>query len=98
MKATLLITTFIASLVMVGNLLAAPTGDFGKNMNLMPRISLSLSLVSTVTADKEDIELLQQKLKDPDPFVRVEAVQAFGEIPRKHSLTLVSKCLLDNNL
>ena len=98
MKITLFITTLIASLVIVGNLLAAPTGDFSNNMNLLPRPSTSLSLVSMVSTDKEDIEHLLQKLNDPDPFVRVEGVQGLGEIHKVQSLVSVSKRLLDNDI
>ena len=98
MKTTLFITVLVASLVIVGNLLAAPTGDFGNNNYLQAKPSLSLSLVATVVAEKEDIEHLMQKLNDPDPFVRVEAVQGLGEIHKVQSLVSVSKRLLDNDI
>ena len=98
MKTTLLITALIASLAIVGSSLAVPVGDLSDNKQIRARPSFSLSLVATVVAEKEDIEGLLQKLNDPDPFIRVEAVQGLGEIHKVQSLVSVSKCLLDNDI
>ena len=98
LKTILFITALIASLAIVGSSLAVPVGDLSDNKQIRARPSLSLSLVATVVAEKEDIEDLLQKLNDPDPFVRVEAVQGLGEIHKMQSLVSVSKRLLDNDI
>lgn len=98
LKTTLLITALIASLAIVGNSLAVPVGDLSDGKQIQARPSLSLSLVATVVAEKEDIEDLLQKLNNPDPFVRVEAVQGLGEIHKVQSLVSVSKRLRDNDI
>ncbi len=98
LKTTLLITALIASLVTVGSSLAVPVVDLSDGKQIRVKPSLSLSLVATVVAEKEDIEHLLQKLNDPDPFVRVEAVQGLGEIHKVQSLVSVSKRLLDNDI
>ena len=98
LKTILFITALIASLAIVGSSLAVPVGDLSDGKQIRTRPSLSLSLVATVIAEKEDIEHLLQKLNDPDPFVRVEAVQGLGEIHKVQSLVSVSKRLLDNDI
>ena len=98
LKTILFITALISSLAIVGRSLAVPVGDLSDNKQIRARPSLSLSLVATVVAEKEDIEDLLQKLNDPDPFVRVEAVQGLGEIHKMQSLVSVSKRLLDNDI
>jgi len=48
-------------------------------------------------AEMENIEIILQKLNDPDPFVRVEAVQALGEIQKEKSVATLCDCLADDN-
>jgi HEAT repeat protein len=55
-------------------------------------------IVSAEFTDMVNLEILQQKLNDPDPFARVEAVQALGEIHKEQALTSVCACLNDENI
>ena len=48
--------------------------------------------------DYEKLEILLQNLNDPDPFVKVEAIQALGEIQTKQSLVAVCDYLNDENI
>ena len=98
LKTTLLITALIASFVTVGSSLAVPAGYLSDGKQICATPSASLSLNSTEYAAMEDLEYLLQKLDDPDPFVRVEAVQGLGEIHKVQSLVSVSKRLLDNDI
>ena len=47
---------------------------------------------------KETLEELLLKLNNPDPFVRVEAVQSLGEIRIQQSLESLCGCLKDENI
>jgi HEAT repeat protein len=98
MKTALFIISLITILATAGNVSAAKhnypiTGD-----RLQPdQISGTIS-GSDDPATKENIEIILQKLNDPDPFVRVEAVQALGEIQKEKSLATLCDCLADDNL
>lgn len=97
MKSALIITVLAASLIPAG-IAAAPHGDAGKNKTLQSVSPAELNGVATEFPDNENLKVLLQKLNDPDPFVRVEAVQALGEIQKEQSLVSVCNCLEDDNL
>ena len=85
MKTILLIIALVASLALGGNSLAVSHGSGGEEI-LQPTPPSDLLLVLSEFADKKNLEILLQKLNDPDPFVRVEAVQALGEMQKEQSL------------
>lgn len=98
MKTTLLIISLATGLVLAGSSLAAKHGNIGDTENLQPISASGPDMVPPEFAEKRNLEILLQKLKDPDPFVRVEAVQALGEIQKEQSLVSVCDCLNDENL
>ena len=97
MKTILLIIALVASLALGGNSLAVSHGSGGEEI-LQPTPPSDLLLVLSEFADKKNLEILLQKLNDPDPFVRVEAVQALGEIQKEQSLVSACNFLQDENL
>jgi HEAT repeat protein len=98
MKTALLIAAMVTSLVLGGNSLALSHGNVGGEESLQPTPSPDLFIVLSEFPDLANLEILLQKLNDPDPFVRVEAVQALGEIQKKQSLVSLCNCLQDDNL
>ncbi len=77
---------------------AASHGGAGSGGNLQPLADPERIIVSPEFTDTINLEILRQKLNDPDPFVRVEAVQALGEIHKEQSLVSVCACLNDENI
>jgi HEAT repeat protein len=98
MKNTLFIISMVTSLVLSG-ISSAATNDKSSGKDIFQPVQpeeLFVFLENSV--DKETVEALLQKLKDPDPFVRVEAVQSLGEIQIEQSLESLCGCLKDENL
>ena len=98
MKSILLTAALVTGLILGGNSLALSHGGVGDEESIHPAPSSDLSTVLSEFSDIENFENLLQKLNDPDPFVRVEAVQVLGEIQKKQSLVSVCNCLQDDNL
>jgi HEAT repeat protein len=98
MKVVLFITILAISLIPGVSSFAATHGGVGAGDNLQPTQPSDIMIVPSEFAAKENLETLLQKLKDPDPFVRVEAVQALGEIQKEQSLISVCDCLNDENI
>ena len=98
MKAALVITALALSLIPGVSSLAATHNGVGARDNLQPTSPSDIIIVPTEFADKETLEALLLKIEDPDPFVRVEAVQALGEIQKEQSLVAVCDCLNDENI
>ena len=98
MKTALLIITLVINLLLAENSAAVTHENTGTVDNLQPTSPSDVISVIDEFADKETIEILLQKLDDPDPFVRVEAIQSLGEIQQEKSLVSVCDCLNDENL
>lgn len=98
MKAALVLTALVISLIPRVSSLAATHNGVGASDNLQPTSPSDIIIVPTEFADKETLEALLLKIEDPDPFVRVEAVQALGEIQKEQSLVAVCDCLNDENI
>jgi HEAT repeat protein len=98
MKSILLTAALVTGLILGGNSLALSHGGVGGEESIHPAPSSDLSTVLSEFSDIENFENLLQKLNDPDPFVRVEAVQVLGEIQKKQSLVSVCNYLQDDNL
>jgi len=98
LKTIGLIIALVANLVLIGNVGAATKNYVGAEENPQPGSFLDKIIVSDDFAGRKNLEVLLQKLIDPDPFVRVEAVQALGDIQKKQSLVAVCDCLNDENL
>ena len=98
MKTILFIIALVVSLALGGNSLAVSYGSAGASDNLEPTSPSDIIIVPSEFADKEKLEILLQKLNDPDPFIRVEAVQALGERQEEQSLIPVCDSLKDENL
>jgi HEAT repeat protein len=98
MKTGLLILVLVINLALAGNSFAARHGNSVDQDNFQPEQPAVVIASIGEYADKETIEALKQKLEDPDPFVRVEAVQSLGEIHMEQSVESVCKCLKDENL
>ena len=98
MKTALFIALLGISLLLGVNSLAVTHGGDGPGDNLQPISPSDLIIDPSEYADKENLEILLQKLNDPDPFVRVDAVQALGEIQKKQALISVCDSLEDENL
>ena len=77
---------------------AASHGGVDASDNLRPTTPSDFIIVPLEFVDKENLEILLQKLNDPDPFVRVDAVQALGEIQEKQSIDALCECLNDENI
>jgi HEAT repeat protein len=97
MKTVLLIIALVANFALGGDSLAATHGNAGGE-SLQPTPPSKLAIDTSEFAGKENLEILLQKLNDPDPFVRVEAVQALGEIPEVQSFVSVCNSLNDENI
>ena len=98
MKSIFVITILVSSLVLAGNAIAKHYGDIDERENLQPASPSAIFDVDTGFAYKERLEDLLIKLNDPDPFVRVEAIQSLGEIHKEQSLVAVCERLQDTNL
>jgi len=98
MKAALVLTALVISLIPGVSSLAATHNGVGARDNLQPTSPSDIIIVPTEFAEKETLEALLLKIEDPDPFVRVEAVQALGEIQKEQSLVAVCDCLNDENI
>jgi len=85
-------------LVLAGNSFAVSHKNAGNNSRLEPASPSEVIIVPDEFVARENLETLLQKLNDPDPFIRVEAVQALGEIQRQEALLPVCSCLNDENL
>jgi HEAT repeat protein len=98
MNTVLFIISLITSLVMAGSSFAANHHYAGIPERQPPAPASDIFIVSDEYAVRQNLEVLLQKLNDPDPFVRVEAVQALGEIQKEKSLATLCDCLTDENL
>lgn len=98
MKALILCCTLVLHLVFAGNSSAVNYTKIDPGDTQKPAgTDIDLGIFDE-KASPEAIDLLLQKLDDPDPFVRVEAVQALGEIRQDRSLFSLCCCLTDKNL
>ena len=97
MKTILVAALLLTSLATGGNSLAVTNCSIDGE-SLQPAPPTDLNIVLSEFAGKEYLESLLQKLNDPDPFVRVEAVQALGEIQKEEALVPVCECLYDENI
>ena len=98
MKTALFKTVLVLTLLLVVNSFASTHDGVDVSDNLQPTPPSDINIVPLKFADKENVEVLIQYLNDPDPFVRVEAIQALGEIPKKQSLVAVCGSLNDENI
>ena len=98
MKTALFINALVTVLVLTGYSFAANKHYVGGSDTLHPGSFSDKMIVLDEPADNEDLKNLLLKLNDPDPFVRVEAVQTLGEIQKKKSLVSVCGCLTDENI
>jgi HEAT repeat protein len=98
MKTTLTMTVLVITLVLGLSSFAASHGGVGASDNFQPIAPSEIIIDPSEFADKENLEILLQSLNDPDPFVRVESIQALGEIRKKQSLVAVCGCLNDENI
>ena len=98
MKTILVAALLLTSLAWTGNSLAVSRHGSSDGKSLQTAPSTDLNIVLSEFAGKEYLESLLQKLNDPDPFVRVEAVQALGEIQKEEALVPVCECLYDENI
>ena len=98
MNIALSMTVLVISLLLGVSSFAARHGGVGTSDNLQPIAPSDIIIVPLEFADKENLEILLQNLNDPDPFVRVEAIQALGEIQKKPSLVSVCGYLNDKNI
>ncbi|MFC1843956.1 HEAT repeat domain-containing protein [Thermodesulfobacteriota bacterium] len=98
MKTALLTILLVISLVLAENASAVTHEKTGPGNNLQPKSASDVIVEMDEFADMQTIEALLLKLDDPDPFVRVEAVQSLGEIQQEKALVLVCSCLNDENM
>ena len=98
MKTVFLITALVTILVLPGSSSAVKHGAAGDTEKLQSATASDPIIDSALLAYMEKLEILLQKLNDPDPFVRVEAIQALGEIQIEQSLVSVCDCLTDENI
>ena len=98
MKTALFKTVLVLTLLLVVNSFASTHDGVDVSDNLQPTPPSDINIVPLEFADKENVEVLIQYLNDPDPFVRVEAIQALGEIQIKQSLVAVCDYLDDENI
>ena len=98
MKVFLLICTLVINHVLAENSIAVNYAKVNRGNNQNPVSTASDIGRLDEKASPETIDSLMQKLYDPDPFVRVEAIQALGEIRHNKSLVSVCGCLKDENL
>ena len=98
MKTALLSLSLITSLTMAATSFAVTHNYTVTGDRRQPDSVSDMVIAAEDPAVKETLEALQQKLNDPDPFVRVEAVQALGEIQKEKALITLCDCLSDENL
>jgi HEAT repeat protein len=98
MKTAWIIVTFVIFLAMPQRSFASAPGNAGELENFDPAAASDLVIVPSEPADGEKLQGLLLKLHDPDPFIRVEAVQGLGEIQHEQSLVSACGCLKDENL
>ena len=98
MKTTLSMTVLVISLLLGVSSFAVIHGGVDASDNLQPTAPSDFIIDPLEFADKENLEILLQNLNDPDPFVRVEAIQALGEIQKKQSIVSVCGYLNDENI
>jgi len=100
MKTAALIFAMAAIFVLPESSFALKHGDAEdrETENLQLDTTPDLSILASELEEMKRLEVLLQKLNDPDPFVRVEGVQGLGEIQREKSLLSVCGCLDDENL
>ena len=97
MKAAMLILFLTANLFLPVNSFALKNCDIGESDTQPPNSLSKVIIVADEYTGNNNLEMLAQKLNDPDPFARVEAVQVLGEIQNEQSLNLVFDCLADEN-
>ena len=98
MITALFITTLAITLLPGVSSFAATHGGVDASDNLQSTAPSNITIAPLEFVDKENLEILLQKLNDPDPFVRVNAVQALGEIQEKQSIVAIYECLNDENI
>ena len=98
MKTALLALSLITSQTMAASSFAATHNNAVNGDRPQPDSVFDMIIASEDPAVQETLEALLPKLNDPDPFVRVEAVQALGEIQKEKSLYSLCDCLSDENL
>lgn len=98
MKTVFTMTVLVITLILGLSSFAVSHGGVGASDNLHPIAPSEIIIDPSEFADKENFEILLQNLNDSDPFVRVESVQALGEIQKKQSLVAVCGCLNDENI
>jgi HEAT repeat protein len=91
---TVLTITFLSGL----SSFAATYGGAGTSDNLLPTLPSEIIIGPLDFFDEEHLETLLEYLNDPDPFVRVEAIQNLGEIKKEQSLVSLFDCLNDENI
>ena len=80
MKNYLLIISMAINLVLAGMSFAATHYKLNNNNTLQHAQPNEIFGSLDKYADRDTLEVLMQKLKDPDPFARVEGVESLGEI------------------
>lgn len=98
MKAALFVILLATHLILAGSSPAATHSTIGAGNSLQPSSADDIVNVIDEFTARENLEVLLQKLNDSDPFVRVEAVQALGEIQKEDALLAVCDRLNDENL
>ena len=98
MKAALLTLSLITGLTMAAGSFAATHSNTVTGDKLQSGPASDMIIAAEEPEVQETLEVLLQKLKDPDPFVRVEAVQGLGDIQSEEALLPVCNCLDDENL
>lgn len=98
MKALFLCCTLVLHLVFAGNSGAVNYSKVHPGASQNPAASAIDIGILDEKASPETFDSLLLKLDNPDPFVRVEAVQALGEIRQERSLLSLCGCLTDENL
>ena len=98
MKSIEIIIALAANLILIGNACAANQNYGRAGHNPLPGPVPDTIIISDEFTGGKNLNILLQKLKDPDAFVRVEAVQALGDIQKEQSLAAVCYCLSDENL
>ena len=97
MKTILLIISLIASLALGHDSLAVSHGSI-VGEGFQPAKPSEIKIIPSEFTHKENLEILLQKLSNPDPFVRVEVVQALGERQEVRSFVSVCDSLNDENI
>ena len=98
MKTVLFIIALVVNFALGGDSLAATHGNAGGGESLQPTPPSKLSVDPSEFVGRANLEILLKKLKDPDPFVRVEALQALGERQEVQSFVSVCDSLNDENI